>query len=168
MKSIWIVAAIGVLLLGGTYFYMQQTPERENNPDTWSSYTDDIQGISFRYPELDTSYMHAMEWPPIPTVREGSFRCESIGDGAAKTEERTIGERTYCIRSVTQGAAGSIYTEYTYETAIDNKIIAFAFTIKSVQCVNYENPQRSACENERATFDLNAVMNDIVSTIQLK
>ncbi len=65
------------------------------------------------------------------------------------------------------GAAGSIYTQYSYVTATDNnKLLNLSFTLRFVQCANYEDPQKTACEKGRGTFDIDSIIDRIVGSIQ--
>ncbi len=128
------------------------------------------QGVTFEYPEqLSTKYISAQEWPPQISVTEGTFTCTDAGEESAragKTEKRIVNGRTYCVTKVTEGAAGSIYGQYSYITAAgNNKLVNLIFTLRFVQCANYEEPQKSECVRERGTFDIDNVIDRIVGTI---
>jgi len=40
--------------------------------------------------------------------------------------------------------------------------------IRYPQCMNYSEPQRTECENERETFDLDKIIGFIVKNISVK
>jgi hypothetical protein len=64
-----------------------------------------------------------------------------------------IGGREYCVTKVSDGAAGSTYTQYAYATAEGNdKTKIFTFTLRFVQCMNYDDPEQAECLSERDTF----------------
>lgn len=140
-------------------------PETSADPD-WSRYADDT--LSFRYPaELPTEFMRAVEWPPRVTV--GAARaCEAESGVSGETKEIPVNGRTYCVTTTGEGAAGSVYTEYAYSMQQDGRTITLAFTIRAPQCGNYDDPQRTACEQERASFDVDALANRIFQTIEVE
>ncbi len=105
---------------------------------------------------LPTKYIHAEAWPMTAETKEGPFSC-------AKEEQRVINGSTYCVSSVAEGAAGSTYTTYEYVTPKGSKILILTFILRSVQCANYNNPEKSECEAERKAFNLDAFVDGIVS-----
>ncbi len=129
--------------------------------DSWATVVDDAQGITFQYPAvLSTQYIYTQEWPPVVTMHTGDFVCLA--------PLRSINNRTYCVTSPNEGAAGSVYTDYTYSTALEQKgeFIAVTFTLRAVQCGNYDEPQQVECERERATFDLDGIVGRIVDSVE--
>ncbi|MDZ7762061.1 MAG: hypothetical protein U5L00_17635 [Desulfovermiculus sp.] len=44
--------------------------------------------------------------------------------------EKEIAGRKYCIQNTSEGAAGSIYTQYTYATAQKGRLILLRSTIR--------------------------------------
>lgn len=135
------------------------------------TFSDTAKGFSFQYPEkLSTSYMHALDWPPAMQIYTGPFLCEAAGSenvSGGKTEERIIGGRTFCVTLESEGAAGSIYNQYAYKTTENNKLVIFTFSIQAVQCGNYDEPKKTECEKERATFNIDSVVNQIVNTLKI-
>lgn len=151
----------------------------ENN-DLWKTTTDSKTGITFKYPEtLLTTYIHAQDWPPQIQVLNQPFSCTEAGSETAQagiTMKRMVDDRTYCVTKESDGAAGSIYTNYAYafplystgSTQADRKTAIFTFSLRAVQCANYDNPQRKACEGERETFDLDSIVDRMVRSIVIK
>ena len=45
------------------------------------------------------------------------------------TAERKINGRTYCVTEISDGAAGHIYTQYTYAFSKNNNVISLSFTL---------------------------------------
>jgi len=153
-------------------------PEAHNN--SWKTMVDEKTGISFQYPEtLPTTYIHMQDWPPQLQVLNESFTCTEAGletARAGKTEKRVLANRTYCRTSSTEGAAGSIYTQYAYAFPLystdarqtDGKVAIFTFTTRTPQCDNYDDPQRTACKNEQKTFDLDSIVDRMAQSIVVR
>lgn len=137
----------------------------------WQIFSELERGISFRYPsELTTSYIFALDWPPQVQVLDLPFTCTEAGsesERAGRTERRLVDSRTYCVTRVTQGAAGSIYTQYAYAFPSGERTVVLTFSLRAVQCSNYDESQRRECEDERATFDLDGVVDRVAVSFRL-
>lgn len=135
-------------------------PEVEDIPSDWENYSDD--DLSFSYPsELGKEFIEATQWPPAVTVSEGIFSC--VG------EIHTVNGRDYCVDVQSEGAAGSTYNTYDYllNLEAENSMLHVRFTLRFVQCQNYDEPERGRCENEQADFDLDALVDRIVATVEV-
>lgn len=170
--SIGIFVILLLIVIGGI-FYFYKSPKHAVTPTPtpdetlgWKSGTDN--GVTFKYPEdLGTTYIKTQNWPPKVTVAEGPFTCTETGSQITEngqTVKKTIGGRIYCITIQNEGAAGSTYTTYTYTTMLQNKLANFNFVLKAVQCGNYNDPEKSACEAERSAFDIDSTVNHIVQS----
>jgi hypothetical protein len=139
----------------------------------WKTYTDNEGGISFDYPEtLGTTYIHTVDWPPKVSLNPGPFTCTEAGSEtsrAGETKSQTIHGRTYCVTKITEGAAGSTYTQYAYAFADPDiggdQYPILTFSLRFVQCGNYDDPEKTACENERAAFDINSTIDRIAQSL---
>jgi hypothetical protein len=141
----------------------------ESGPDTssWQTSTDAAQHVSFKYPQLSTKYITATGWPPKVQVTKGQFTCTQAGSEnaqAGKTEQVTINGHTYCVTKETEGAAGSIYTQYAYAFPKDTSVVIFTFSLRMVQCANYESTEMRACEQERQSFNIDPIIDQISQT----
>ncbi len=138
----------------------------ENN-DLWKTATES--GITFQYPEtLLTTYINTQDWPPQIQVLNELYTCTEAGSETAragKTEKQLVDNREYCRTSIVEGAAGSIYTNYAYAFPKDDKTVIFTFSLRAVQCANYDDPQKTACENERSAFDLDSTVDRMARSI---
>lgn len=117
--------------------------------------------------ELPTDYISAVDWPPTAQVLTEPFVCTEGGEEIAqggKTEEMIIGGNSYCVTRGSEGAAGSVYTQYAYAFLKDGRKIIMTFTMRFVQCYNYDEPQKSACAAEQASFDINYLAHTIAQT----
>ncbi len=132
-----------------------------------------FKGATFQYPEkLDTQYIFAQEWPPKLQVIDNSvFSCEQGGLGIngrpGMTIQKKMNNIVYCIESVSEGAAGTFYTDYTYTFLKDSKLVKLSFTLAYPQCDNYDDPKKTECEQERQTFDLDTLINRIAESVRL-
>lgn len=144
----------------------------ENASASWKTFTDSERGISFRYPENPVAkYMEAIDWPPQVQVLNEPFTCTEGGSETARagqTLKRMVDDRTYCVTKVTEGAAGSIYTQYAYTFPRGSKTVIFTFSIRYSQCGNYSEPEKTECENLRTAFDLDGVIDRIAQTVQIE
>lgn len=138
----------------------------------WQTFTDATEGITFRYPaELSTTYIRALDWPPQVQVTEGPFECTEAGneiERAGRTELRRVDDRAYCVTKLAEGAAGSVYTQYAYAFEKAGKVSIFTFSTRAVQCANYDDPQKSMCEGERETFDIDGVIDRVAMSFRFK
>jgi hypothetical protein len=140
--------------------------------DAWKEYSDPSRALAFHYPEtLNTHYIQAVNWPPTIQIVSGSVGCSNGGepeDASGKTERRTINGRDYCVNEKSEGAAGSIYTQYGYAFGIDEKAAVLMFSLRLPQCSNYDISAKAECEAERDSFDLDRMVDDIAQTLVIK
>ncbi|MCX6784784.1 MAG: hypothetical protein NTV81_02505 [Candidatus Komeilibacteria bacterium] len=137
---------------------------------TWATYYLAGQNIQFKYPkDLQVEYITPQDWPPQITIKTGQFIC-NVQDGTASLPTRTLkkiyNNNTYCIEAMSEGAAGSVYTTYTYTTQKDDKLISAKFTLRFPQCLNYDDPKKTECQNEREAFDLDGLIDRMVKTVK--
>jgi hypothetical protein len=130
-------------------------------PETvrWIHVTDPKSGVLWAYPEtFGTNFISLAKWPPTFTIQKNTpFSCDATGTSIeTQGETRLVSShgQSFCQTEQQEGAAGSIYTNYTYTFARGTDLASFAFTVRSVQCGNYDEPQKSACEAERAALDV--------------
>jgi len=156
-----------------SHFYALWTiMENSNNSDNnlWETITND-QDITFQYPkELLAKYVSVVEWPPVVRIETEKFSCKTTPQEVSSlsdiTSERMVDNRTYCVNIKNEGAAGSVYSSYTYTTAKNNNIVKISFTLQYPNCNNYETDQNKACVSERETFDLDFLIDKIAQTIK--
>ncbi|MCJ7648244.1 MAG: hypothetical protein MUP85_06500, partial [Candidatus Lokiarchaeota archaeon] len=132
--------------------------------------------------DLNTEYIGSQDWkviivneeekyPPKFKINEGQIDCKIISSESGLlygTAKRSIDGRIYCIESLSEGAAGTIYTQYIYSTIKSGSLITVSCVIRYPQCMNYSEPQRTECENERETFDLDKIIGLIVKNMSVK
>lgn len=143
----------------------ESDPRTENSE--WKIWSDGV--IEFSYPEkLTAKYIDTVEWPPKVMIATGEFSCaETLAESSLPefVARRMVDDRVYCVRAVNEAAAGSVYSTYTYSTVREGNIIVLNFVLRYPQCLNYDDPQKSECQAERETFDLDSVVDRIVETV---
>jgi hypothetical protein len=139
-------------------------------PSDWK--TSSAGGVEFKYPEILTAkYISVSEWPPKAVVKTGEFSCAetpATESFPARVARRMVDDRVYCVAAMSEGAAGSTYTTYTYTTARAGKLISLNFVLRYPQCLNYDDPKQSECAAEREAFDLDGVIDRIVGTMVIE
>jgi hypothetical protein len=144
----------------------------QNNNDVWNTTTNKQGNITFSAPQsLGTEYIHPVEWPPEVELVNQAFGCKESGSEVlpqGQTQQKTIQNIPYCVTLESEGAAGSIYTKYTYAFAKDAQTVQLSFTLRGVQCSNYDEDKKSACEAERTNFDVDALSDKIAKTIRVE
>jgi hypothetical protein len=136
---------------------------------SWNLFQSPTSSVTFTYPkELGTTYMRANAWPPEVKTEKGRFTCfETKATPQGFTVRRTIQGVQYCVTTQSEGAAGSIFSTYTYLSEKEGTRVHFKFTIQETQCGNYDEPKRSECVFERNEFSVDdlahRMMNSVVS-----
>lgn len=117
-------------------------------------------------PVITTEYVHAEAWPPQLVTTLGVVTCEPSQANGQTVAWRVIGGREYCVVSTSQGAAGSTYTEYQYATGREDKVDTLTFTLRTVQCLNYDEPKKTACLREQAAFNVDALADTAIQSLR--
>lgn len=114
-------------------------------------------------------YIHPVEWPPQADVSYAPFNCKTTGSVIAangKTELMTISGNKYCVTTASEGAAGSVYTTYTYKRQFGNKTVVMNFVTRAPQCANYDESEMKACETEKTNFSVDNTIDKIFSSVK--
>ncbi len=134
------------------------------------TFVSDKNEFSFLYPkEIGTTYISTEAWPPVVTSTAATtLICNATGDGvtAGQKQAKVINNRDYCVTTMSEGAAGSIYTTYNYETLVNEKMFTVTFTLRSVQCMNYDQPKQGECLAEREKFNPDELVAPLVESIK--
>lgn len=119
--------------------------------------------------QLPTTYVTAVDWPPQVTVTPEKFVCDttSAKSSGAVVDRRTINDRIYCVTTLGEGAAGSTYTTYRYVVEEGDVVETVYFTLRTPQCMIYDDPLKSECKAEQAEFDVDALASKIAESITL-
>lgn len=177
----WNIIAVGlafILAAAVAYFVYQiaYAPTQDGGvpeappaaPSGWQETTS--AGVTFFYPPvLPAEYITAVDWPPALALSGERFSCTEAGseiERAGRTEMVAVGGRTYCRTTLLEGAAGSVYGQYAYAFPRGGGTAILTFTTRMTQCANYDEPARTACLDEREQFDLDALVDQIVRTLE--
>lgn len=138
----------------------------------WKTDTDAKTGVSFQYPEkLNTKYISVVDWPPQVQMRNTAYACTEGGTvtaGAGQTVKKMVGGKEYCITTESEGAAGSVFLQYKYVFGFDDKTVVATFSVREVQCANYDDPKKSECETERKSFNIDTVLTQMLKTVRIE
>lgn len=146
------------------------TPCPEINIDKdWLYATDTSIGATFRFPErFPTEYIVPNDWRPKVQILSQEFTCLESGDELSRigtTKSITVNGHQYCRTETSEGAAGSTYTDYAYAFPKNNGTAILTFSIQEVQCTNFDDPQKTACENDRSTFNMDQIVDKMASSL---
>jgi hypothetical protein len=72
----------------------------------------------------------------------------------------------YCIEMRDDAAAGSRYTTYAYTFSRDAGVVTLRYTIRAVQCANYDEPKQTECRQTQSDFDPDVLTDTMASTIR--
>lgn len=123
------------------------------------TYKDTKKGIEYQAPlKFTTGFITVQEWPPSIEVSSKPFSC--AGD------LRVFHERSYCVTETTEGAAGSIYHTYIYSTQKEGRVVILRFSLRYVQCGNFDDPDKNLCEREQTAFVVTGIVDQIVSSLR--
>ncbi len=165
------LSVVAIILFIAAVLYslrtLDTTPERAASLETATSTSS---GLTFTYPTtLGTTYIATVDWPPKFLTVSETLSCTEAGiesDRAGGTEKRIIDGRSYCVTTVAEGAAGSVYRQYAYAFAPDDAATTIlTFSLRFPQCGNYEESEMRACEDERSAFTPDPFVEDIVRSI---
>lgn len=141
--------------------------------DLWKTITDETNQIKYRYPEfLTAKYISTVTWPPVFTIlpANGTFVCEETPAESSFPQRvslrRVDDDKIYCLQASSEGAAGSVFTEFTYSTVWKEKVVELYFVLQYPRCDNYSDEQQSECAAERESFDLDALVDRIFLSLE--
>jgi membrane-bound inhibitor of C-type lysozyme len=139
---------------------------------SWKSMTDPDSGVTFRYPgDFGTKYISTVDWPPKVAVQNGPFTCTAAGSETARagiTQPVALNGRVYCVTKESEGAAGSVYTNYAYAAERGSTVLIFTFSLRFVQCANYDEPKRTECTTERNAFTPDTIMDAVAQSASVQ
>lgn len=142
-------------ILYGSAVYNFFERESSSGLSVWIDYDQDTRQISELFgPE---TFVSAQVWPPEISITSEVYTCTGT--------ESQINNRTYCITSITEGAAGTRYIDYNYLTVWQNKLISLRFVLRYPVCENYaDQPMIDKCQQGQASLDIDAIVDKIVQS----
>ncbi len=150
-----IFSVLVILVFGFIGFYVVRNAKVVSNEQTPTPVVKDI--------SLSVKYISSVNpWPPKVAFENGELVCNESGTEITEngqTTKKMITGKQYCITVRNEGAAGSTYT---YTAKINGALAKTTFVLRSVQCGNYNDPEKTECENERNNFNVDNLANDII------
>ena len=163
MNKNFLIILIVVFLAIAIYFYINENKESQEQLGEGTLVFEEIKG-------LNTKYISGQTWPPQITVSEASeLVCNQTAMESSVSErvyKDNVNGQEYCVTASSQGAAGSVYTEYSYSTIKFDKLVTLDFTLRFVNCYNYDGAEQTACISERETFNPSNNIDEIVSSAE--
>jgi hypothetical protein len=93
-----------------------------------------------------TTYISFLVWPPNVQTIEKEYSCA--------TEEKKIGEQTFCVTNVQNEVDKKIINQYTYSTASGTSTKTFSFSTQKVGCDTLEDSVKESCIVEQNKFNI--------------
>ena len=144
----------------------------EAESGVWKIFADTDTGISFSYPaQLPAKYISAPDWPPQVQLINEFFACAPAGSETARvsrTEKRTVDGREYCLTRMTDAALGSTYTQYAYAFPDNDNTVILTFSLRFLQCENYDAVEKAECQRERAAFNPDQIVDRIRQSVRFQ
>lgn len=112
--------------------------------------------ISFSNYNFNT--FKAEEYPKLESwVENGEIECNETPLESSlplRVNKKEINGQKYCVIASSEGAAGSVYTQYAYTTVTDGQVYSIIFLARYVNCSNYPDQKWQECEAERESLNL--------------
>lgn len=172
-----LILILSILFVAGLIYFgrgiWQKSPIPKTSspvsiPSDWLTKVDATSSVSFRYPkDFGTTFLHAFTWPPQVQVLNQPYSCTEGGSEimqAGQTQKDIIAGKEYCVTRESEGAAGSIYTNYAYAFPFQNETAILTFTVRFVQCANYDEPSTTKCFNERAALNIDDIIGKVAQS----
>ncbi|MCX6764666.1 MAG: hypothetical protein NTU58_03100 [Candidatus Nealsonbacteria bacterium] len=151
-SSFFAASHKGVKILDKMPINLDCWQEEKKTDETfgWKTYTNNEHGFEMKYPEnfffsepkITTTSCDYLDFSKqCPYVPVPGFNIENEKDleaatekGLIKIEKVKINDRNYCLQQSSEGAAGSIYTNYYYTTVKNDKCISLNLVLYDINC----------------------------------
>jgi len=167
-KKVLLGGALVLLLAGLLFFGLKSSPDILVSD--WQRVEDQNQKVSFEYPaNFSSTYIFPIDWPPEVIVRRVPFNCVPTTKKDPELGETTllvIDGMEYCVTHLSEGAAGNLYTRYSYIFQKGEKQIILNFSLRQARCESYKEAEEKDCQLEQASFDLNNIINKIAQSFK--
>jgi hypothetical protein len=146
------------------YLYMDEKDIESNLPDSFKadyiSFSNYVSNVfkTEEYPELES-------WP-----ENGEIKClETPSESSLPLRMRKmeINGQKYCVGASSEGAAGSVYTQYSYTTVIEGNVYLINFVARYPNCDNYPEKENTECQTERERFNLDILVDREIEKMRL-
>ncbi|MGI6348223.1 MAG: hypothetical protein ACOXZ1_03475 [Patescibacteria group bacterium] len=147
-----IYTTLGTIKVEGVkHLYTEEGNIESNLPDSFkASY------ISFQ--NYGSNVFKVEEYPKLESwVENSEIECDETPLESSlplRISKRQVNGQKYCIGASSEGAVGSVYTQYAYTTVIEGNVYLVQFVARYPNCSNYPDKERGECEAERKNFNL--------------
>ena len=147
-----IYTTLGTIKVEGVkHLYTEEGNIESNLPDSFkASY------ISFQ--NYGSNVFNVEEYPKLESwVENSEIECDETPLESSlplRISKRQVNGQKYCIGASSEGAVGSVYTQYAYTTVIEDNVYLVQFVARYPNCSNYPDKERGECEAERENFNL--------------
>jgi hypothetical protein len=103
-------------------------------------------------------------------IENGEIECDETNLESSlplRISQKELNGHKYCMAAFSEGAAGSVYTEYAYSTVIDNNVYSVQFVARYPSCSNYPTEEKLQCERERESFDLDNLVSQVIEEVSV-
>lgn len=162
---LWLLVISLLVLIVGLLVFLLVSRPLISEPEGQALESEGIPAGAILGGGIGPEYISAVNWPGVVTTSTAEFICVETpaeSSGARRVTQKTLLTQEYCITALSEGAAGSVYTDYNYTTKIGEELLSFKFTLRYPSCLNYDEPARSACQTERENFDLDVVVVEFI------
>jgi len=140
-----------IKVMGVEYLYTEEGNIESNLPDSFKA-----NYISFQ--NYGSNVFKAEEYPKLESWVENSeiecYETPSESSLPLRMSKRIVNDKKYCIGAFSEGAAGSVYTEYAYTTVVGGNVYSIQFVARYQNCDNYPEEENNKCKQERENFNL--------------
>lgn len=94
-------------------------------------------------------------------VEKGEIQCQETPLESSlplRSYKKELGGQKYCVAVASEGAAGSVYSQYAYGAVVGSDIHLIKFVARFNNCANYPDAEMKRCQEERENFDLDALV----------
>jgi hypothetical protein len=155
---------IGTIKVAGVkYLYNDEEDIEPNLPDSFKA-----DYISFQ--DYNLNIVKVDEYPEELWVENGEIECNETFPGsslAIRINKREINGKKYCVMASSEGAAGSVYTQYAYFSVIGDNIYIIKFTARYNSCLNYPEEEIIKCTTERENYNLDILIDREIEKIKI-
>lgn len=160
-----IYKTLGTIKVTGVkYLYTDEKDIESNLPDSFRA-----DYISFS--NYVSNIFKAEEYPKLESwVENDEIECNETPLESSlplRISKIEMNGRKYCIGASSEGAAGSVYTQYSYTTVIADNVYLINFVARYPNCDNYPEKENVECKTERERFNLNILVDKEIEKIRL-
>lgn len=128
---------------------------------------DSNSNLNFKVPDTSNfQYASFRDWQfdVLPFDVSMELSCEVTDATTSQNLRRSrvsINDITYCVEASSEGAAGSVYTEYKYTRILGDNLVNVRFTVQYPNCQNYSEIESLACSQEREGMNVDVLVNNL-------